>query len=317
MSTTHPTEGYDALTGVIPILVTPFTDDGAVDLDALDRQLEFLIGVEVRWAGFGFGSEVNRLGEAELAATVGHAVATAAGRMGIFGNAELRSVAGGIEQVRRVEATGAQLALVRPSVGADITQNSLFDTFAAVAADGGVPIIVQDAPQNTGVNLSAATLARLLVDAPGVAAVKVEPASPARKIELIVEDLAGASGTVIAGAGGLDYLHELERGACGTMPGPAYPELFAAMGRLHDKGDRRQAHELFARAVPLMALCKRDMDTFLFVQKYVLVKRGVLHNTNLGRPHSELDPRLAGEIDELFDALALDDLFDRCRDAGR
>ena len=66
-----------------------------------------------------------------------------------------------------------------------------------------------------------------------------------------------------------------------------------------------------------MMLCKRDMDTFLFVQKYVLMKRGALGTTRLGRPHRDLDPHLADEVDELLDALALLELFDRCRDAGR
>jgi hypothetical protein len=42
----------------------------------------------------------------------------------------------------------------------------------------------------------------------------------------------------------------------------------------------------------------------------------VLRNTGLGRPHRDLDPHLPSEIDELLDALALLDLFDRCRDAG-
>lgn len=100
------------------------------------------------------------------------------------------------------------------------------------------------------------------------------------------------------------------------MPGPAHPELFAAVGRLHAKGDRDQAHQLMAQAMPLMALGKRDMDTFLFVQKYVLMKRGVLRNTGLGLPHRDLDLHLPGEIDELLDALALLELFGRCRDAG-
>jgi dihydrodipicolinate synthase/N-acetylneuraminate lyase len=305
------------LTGVIPILVTPFTEDGAVSLDDMDRQLEFLIAAGVRCAGFGFGSEVNRLAEAELAALVSHAVAAAAGRLTIFGNAEMRSVTSGIEQARRVQVTGAPLALVRPGGLDGVSQEAMFDAFAAVAEKGGIPIIVQDAPQNTGVELAPATLARLLIEVPGVAAVKIEPANPARKIELIADQLGDADGIIIGGAGGLDYLQELQRGACGTMPGPAYPELFAAVGRLHGKGDRGQAHQLMAQAMPLMMLCKRDMDTFLFVQKYVLMKRGVLRTVRLGRPHRDLDPRLAGEVDELLDALALPELFDRCRDAGR
>jgi len=304
------------LSGVIPILVTPFDEGGQVSLEDLDRQLEFLIDAGVRTAGFGFGSEAPRLSEAELSGLVTRAVATAAGRLTIFGNAEMRSVAGGIEQVRRVQAAGAQLALVRPGGLDGVSQDALFDAFAAVAAQGGVPIIVQDAPQNTGVELAPGTLARLLTGAPGVAAVKVEPADPARKIELITERLGGQPGVIIAGAGGAEYLHELERGACGTMPGPAHPELFAAVERLHAKGDRRGAWELMARIMPLLVLCKRNMDTFLYVQKHVLMRRGVLRVTGLGRPHRPLDPHLADEVDELLEELELLELFGRCRDLG-
>ncbi len=305
------------LNGVIPILVTAFTDEGLVDLNQMDRQIEFLVGAEVSWAGFGFGSEVTRLAQAEMSTIVGHVVRTAAGRLRIFGNAEMTSISSGIEQVGRVRDTGAQLALVRPSALAGIPQEELFETFAAVAEGGGVPIIVQDAPQATGVDLSAATLARLLLEVPGVAAVKVEPMAAAAKISAIVEALNGASGVIIGGSGGVDYFHELDRGACGTMPGPAHPEVFAALGRLHQGGRRAEAIGVLARVLPLLELGQRDMATFLFVQKHVLRCRGVLSTTGLGRPHGRLDPRLAAEIDELLDVLSLLRLFDECRDLGR
>jgi 4-hydroxy-tetrahydrodipicolinate synthase len=303
--------------GVIPILVTPFADDGAVSLDDMDRQLEFLIGADIHWAGFGFGSEVNRFADAELTSVVTHVVAATTGRLMIIGNAEMRSVTSGIEQVRRVEATGAQLALVRPGGLEGVPQEGLFDAFATVAEKGGIPIIVQDAPGSTRVDLAPATLARLLTDVPAVAAVKVEPADPARKIKLIIDSLDGRHGTIIGGGGGMSYLHELHRGACGTMPGPAYPELFAAVGRLHSTGDRRKAQELMAQAMPLITLGAHDGDAFLFVQKYVLMRRGVISFTRLGRPHRDLDPQLADDIDELLDTLALLELFDKCRAAGR
>jgi 4-hydroxy-tetrahydrodipicolinate synthase len=244
------------------------------------------------------------------------ALASAAGRLGIFGNIEMRSVAGGVEQARRATAAGVELALVRPGRLAGVPEPALFDAFAAVAEHGGLSIIVQDAPQNTGVDLAPSTLARLLTEVPGVAALKIEPANSVRKIGMVVRALGGADGKVIGGAGGLEYVHELSRGACGTMPGPAYPELFAAVTRLHAKGERQKAHELLARAMPLMVLAKRDMDTFLVTQKHVLVRRGVLENLYLRQPHTDIDPRLRGEIDELLDALSLVDLFERCRHVG-
>jgi dihydrodipicolinate synthase/N-acetylneuraminate lyase len=301
------------LRGVIPIVVTPFATDGSVDLDQLDAEVEFLISRGVEWVGFGFGSEVNRLSQADLTAAVSRVVTTAAGRLGVIGNAEMASLSRGLEEIRRVEQTGAALAMLRPGGLESVSQEALFEAFAAVAGGSGVPVVVQDAPQSTGVDLSPSTLARLVADVPNVAAVKVEPLNPARKISLVVERLDGAKATIIGGGGGIDYIHELERGATGTMPGPAYPELFTAIDRLHLRGDRGRALEVLSRVLPLMELGKRDMDTFLFVQKYVLSKRGVLSSTRLGQPHRDLDSRLPGEIDEVLRELALLDLFEDCR----
>ena len=222
---------FPPLRGVIPILVTPFDQDGSVDLAQLDAQIEFLVGVGVNWAGFGFGSESPRLAEEELEQATARAVASAAGRLGIVGNAQMTSVAAGIEAVRRVRRAGAQLAMLRPSGLEGIGEDELFETVAAVAEGGGLLLVVQDAPQSTGVQMSPRLLARLLHEIPGVAAVKVEPPAPAPKMALIVEELSGAPGVIIGGAGGLDYLHELERGAVGTMPGPAYPEILAPSSR--------------------------------------------------------------------------------------
>lgn len=308
--------GLEDLSGVIPILVTPFDETGEVDLDALEQEIGFLVESGVRWAGFGFGSEVHRLGDQQLFSAVRRATDAGAGRLAIFGNVELKSLAGAIEQLRRASEAGAQLALVRPGPLSGVPQAALVDTISKLIAATDVPIIIQDAPQNTGVELSPKTLAHLVRDVAGVVAVKVEPANPARKIGAVVDELGTAGGRVIGGAGGAEYLHELARGACGTMPGPAYPEVFAALTRLHAKGERQHAYALFSKVSPLLMLCKRDMDTFLFVQKHVLVRRGVLEHPHLGLPHSELDPRLREEVDEVLDDLDLLNFFNHCRNVG-
>ena len=309
---TGPTTTQPVLGGVIPILVTPFRPDGSIDLAQLDRELDFLVSAGIHWVGFGFGSEVPRLDPEELTTTIAHAVNHVEGRMGIIGNAEMTSARSGTTAVRRVGETGAAMAMVRPSLLAGIGADALFDTFAEVATNGQLPIIVQDAPQNTGVLLPAPTLARLLVDVPGVAAVKVEPPGPAPKISAVVQALDGRPGIIIGGVGGVDFVHERQRGAAGTMPGPAYPEVFALAAAQLDRGERAAAFVTHGRLLPLITLCSRDMDTFLFVQKHVLRRRGVLEEPILRAPHLPLEPGLGDEVDALLEDLGLLEFFDDC-----
>lgn len=303
---------FAPLGGVIPILVTPFELDGTISMDQLDREIDFLANTGVGWVGFGFGSEVWRLDPDELGATMQHAVQYSAGRIGIVGNAEMTSVRAGIAAVRRVAEAGAQLALVHPRLAAGIGSEALFDAFGEVAEQGTLPIIIQDAPQISGVTLPAATLARLLVEITGVVAVKIEPLAPAPKISAISAALEGRAATIIGGSGGFDFIHELQRGSSGTMPGPAHPEVFDLARRQLARGERASAFQSHARLLPLITLCSRNMDTFLFVQKYVLHRRGILEQPVLRSPHVCLEERLRHEVDELLDDLGLLEFFDDC-----
>src|SRR5699024_9661656 len=112
---------------------------------------------------------------------------------------------------------------------------AMVETVGAVARDAAVDIVFQDAPQHTGVELSPRTLARLIVEIPKVAAVKVEPPRGAtEKIGQVRQALGDAPGAIIGGLGGRDLVHELLRGGTGTMPGPALPDLFQQI--LHGVG---------------------------------------------------------------------------------
>jgi 4-hydroxy-tetrahydrodipicolinate synthase len=232
------------------------------------------------------------------------AVRHAAGRLRLVGNAALTSTRAGVTAVRRAADSGVDLVMVRPWGIGEAGQDALFDALAEVCASSPVGCVIQDAPQNTGVTLQPGTLARLLTEAPGVAAVKVEPRPSAPKIGAIVEALHGRPGTVIGGAGASELIFELDRGAKGTMPGPAFADVLGDVCRLYAEGRRGEAAALFRDFLPLAAL-GRGMAGFLFGQKYILRARGVLDEPLLRAPHAPIDPRLPGDIDALLEAPAL------------
>ena len=108
----------------------------------------------------------------------------------------------------------------------------------------------------------------------------------------------------MGGAGGIDFWHELQRGADGTVPGVSMAELFLAVQALHDAGERDAARHLFNRHVPLIALASRDMDTFFAVQHQLLSIRGITTTTRQRTP-SATDPGLAAEVETLLADLAI------------
>jgi 4-hydroxy-tetrahydrodipicolinate synthase len=126
---------------------------------------------------------------------------------------------------------------------------------------------------------------------------------PAPKVGAVAV-LDHGTAAVLGGAGGLDFYHELERGADGTVPGSGLAELFIEVQRLHRAGSRDAARRLFNRYLPILSIPNRGLDAFFAAQLRILERRGLVRSTRLRAP-ANVDPLLAAEVDALMDDLAI------------
>ncbi len=294
-------------TGIHPILSMTFRDDHRIDHEGLVAQAEFLIGTGVDGIGIGFGSEIYRLTDAERDAALTAVASAVNGRVPIICATSAHSTAATIERSHAAQAAGASTLMITPPGMAALQPDQVFTHYAAVAGAIGLPIIVQDAPSFSGVAMPEALLERLAVEIDEVVAIKIEALPPAPKVGKIV-DRVGDAAVVLGGAGGIDFIHELERGAAGTIPGAALPELFLAIHRAFEAGRKADARALFNRFAPLGYLTWRSTDTFLFTQKEILRRRGIIPNANMRAPSEAIDPTYMRELDTLLGELGIDQL---------
>jgi 4-hydroxy-tetrahydrodipicolinate synthase len=292
------------LEGIIPILSMPFSDDDAIDVSSLAHQAEFLAGAGVAAVGFGFGSEIYRLTDAERDDAVCAVAAAVGGQIPIVAATGANSTRATILRSLAAREAGATILMITPPAFAAAGPEAVFAHYRAIAEHVGLPIIVQDAPGMTGVAMTEVLMGRLAREIEFVVAIKVEVSPPAPKVSAAVTSVAGAA-TVLGGAGGIDFMHELERGAAGTVPGAALPELFVEVWRLFRAGQRAEARALFNRFLPLLMLSTRTIDAFLFTQKEILRRRGVLPNARLRTPSEQMDSVFLGELDEMLNDLGL------------
>ncbi|HJN30511.1 MAG TPA: dihydrodipicolinate synthase family protein, partial [Candidatus Latescibacteria bacterium] len=97
------------LQGVLPILPTPFTDDGAVDEVSLRRLIDFEREVGVHGVSIlGFMGEAHRLSNAERKQVVTTVVDQADGLFPTWVGVLAFGAAGAIEQAREAQELGAQ-----------------------------------------------------------------------------------------------------------------------------------------------------------------------------------------------------------------
>jgi 4-hydroxy-tetrahydrodipicolinate synthase len=293
----------ESAAGVFIIAVTPFRDDGTLDLDSTDRMVEFYLergatGLTV----LGIMGEAQKLTAEEARAFVRRVLARVAGRVPVVvgvsapGLAPMRELAGSVMEA------GAAGVMVAPAQGLR-TDDQIFGYFEAVAeAIGPIPFVLQDYPLTTGVEIAPAVILRIVSTLPTCVMLKHEDWPGLQKISAI----RAASGrgdvrriSILVGNGGLFLPEELGRGADGAMTGFAYPEMMVDVCRAHGAGDVERAHDVFDAYLPL-ARYEQQQRVGLAVRKHTLARRGAIASARQRKPGTSLSAADVAEVERLI-----------------
>ncbi len=291
------------LSGILPVLAMPYADDESIDEDVLAREVAFLLGAGVDGIAFGFASDIARLTDVERDRAVRVASDSVAGRVPLIASIQAGSTAALLRRAEASAMAGATMFMVTPPGGGIFAPDDLVAHFGALSDRLGLPIIVQDAPAITGTHTPVAVLARIAIKVEGVVAVKAEAAPTAPKIRTLA-DAIGGHAAVLGGAGGFDFYNELERGASGTIPGAALPELFVKVFELHRGGQRAESRSLLHRLLPLLSLGLRGHDAYCHTQKEVLRRRGIFPSVRVRTPAELPDEDFVRELTQAIDEIA-------------
>ncbi|MBX3029625.1 MAG: dihydrodipicolinate synthase family protein [Chloroflexi bacterium] len=287
-------EPISALSGVIPVLSMPVREDQTIDLDALARQADHLIGVGVDALSFGFGSELPRLTDRERDESLRIVADTTARRVPVMASVVTESIGAARARCEDAAAAGADLVMVTPPHADGAGIRRFLDDLAERSP---LPLVLQDAPAAIGVTLSV-DLLREVGRHPRVVALKIETPDAVTRIARLADDLAGAA-ALLGGSGGLELLAELRAGSVGTMPGAGHAAVFVAILDAHHAGDAARAEWLFGLLQPVLVLASRSGDTFLAIQKELLRRAGVLGDARLRQPSEPMSDRVRAELDLL------------------
>lgn len=254
-------------------LVTPFDEQGALDLAALQRLVRHLVEAGVH--GFvvcGTTGEAAALSDAESEQVLRTVLEHATGRPVVIG-------VGGITpgevaaQCQRWAAFGIDGFLVPPPYYVRPTAQGVVDFYAQVAAAAArLPIIVYDIPYRTGVTLSLDTV-RALAAIPGVAALK-DCGGDARKTQALIAD---GQLAVLAGEDAQVFT-TLCQGGAGAITASAHlqPHHFVAMVEAVKAGRLAEARAWHHHLAPLVAA--------LFAEPNPAPLKAVLATLGFGSP---------------------------------
>lgn len=157
------------LRGILAAVTTPFTPDGAaVDVAAIDRQVERLVGAGIHGlVPTGTTGEFTTLSLDEHKRVTEAYVRAAAGRIPVISGVGALSTERAIELAQHAEHVGADAVMLVPPFYDPLSLDAVRAFLEAVAGSITLPIVYYNVPGATGVRLTAAQIAEL-GDIPGV-----------------------------------------------------------------------------------------------------------------------------------------------------
>lgn len=290
--------------GVFLIAVTPFSNDGVLDLASTDSMVDFYLGCGV--AGLtilGILGEATKLTASESRTFVKQVLARVNGRVPVIVGASSPGFAPMQELTDSVMDMGASGVMIAPAstVRTDEQIIAYFDMVNETLGDK-VPWVLQDHPVSTGVQMSTSVVLKIIKNSPNCVMLKHEDSPGLAKLADI--RVASARGDVkrisilTGNGGGLFLPEELTRGADGAMTGFAYPEMMVDVCKAHADGNIEKAHDIFDAYLPL-ARYEQQSGIGLAVRKHILAARGVIASATFRKPGPKLSPAQIADIDLL------------------
>lgn len=240
--------------GVFPILATIFDDEAEFDEGGQRQVIEFLINAKVDGlVTCANASEGYALSDAERERVIRVVFDQVRGRVPVIVGVSHPSTRIAVERSRAAARDGAQGILSLPPFygGWAADAGGIINYFTALSASTDLPVILQDHPL-TPIAVPVGLMARIAHDLPNVRYFKIEVPRAAQKMADLLSSARESVGGIFGGMGGITFFEELERGASGTMPSSALPDVFVEIYRTYCGGQPALAREKFERYLPLI-----------------------------------------------------------------
>lgn len=285
-----------ALTGIITVLNTPFTEADAVDLDSLSAHVAYALDAGV--AGFlvpALASEVHKLTEAERLSIVRQVVSDVSGRVPVIGGASAESGDTRVRMAGKLIELGCEGVLVSIPYQNDVQYEA--DVRAIADLKPGF-LMLQDWDFG-GYGLPVPLIVRLFEEIEVFKSLKIEVVPAGVKYS---EVRAATNGRLhLAGGWAVTQMIEaLDRGVHAMMP-TALHYTYTRIDRLYRSDNREAAVELFQQVLPVLAFSNQHLDISIHFFKRLLHRQGIYATPRVRQPILPFDAYHTRIADELIE----------------
>ncbi|MGC9103205.1 MAG: dihydrodipicolinate synthase family protein [Candidatus Methanodesulfokora sp.] len=230
--------------GIIPPHVTPFDEEGELDLASLDKLLDFWLNSKVHGlATCASNGEGPLLDEEERKTIIKFVVDKAGGEIPIIVGVSSPSTRGVLKQIEQAEKLGADGVLLTPPYYFKPNSRELLSHYKTVLKSSSLPVLLYNVPKFVGYDIPIELIGRIAEEHNNLSGIKESSGAVWRISELI--RILGGRYSVLAGTGDI-LLPTLALGGDGGIVAVSIfaPELSVRLYNLFKAGDLNGAADI-------------------------------------------------------------------------
>ncbi len=291
----------EKIRGVFPIAPATFDHRGAFDYDSYRAALRAMIqggcpGVTL----FGIAGEYYKLSyDEELAAL--RITVEECHRLGVpcivSNTRHATEVA--VDWAKTIADAGADCMMVLPPFFLKPGGQALYEHMREVSKAVDLPVMIQYAPEQTGVAIDPAILAQLCQEVSNIKFYKIECKPPGGYISRLLQLVEGRT-AVFVGNAGFQLIEGYDRGAVGVMPGASMFDLYLQVTESYRQGDRQRAIKVHTVLVAMLNHIRQNVEMIIRFEKEIMYRRGIIANPYCRRPSYTIDKKAMRIFDELY-----------------
>ena len=275
--------------GMWPVAPTPFHENGEVDYEGMERVIDCMVDQQVQGicilANY---SEQFLLSDDEREKLTKVCMKKIDGRVKTI--VTVSHFASDIVKSRAelAKSLGADIVMMMPPFFGLLKggQDQIFEQFDLVSSVG-LPVMVQDAPALSGVELSVPLLTKMINEIEFLTCFKIESAQASIKIRTLIKNCGSKLEAPFDGEESHSVFSNLEAGISGSMSSALLPEKIAPVIEHYLNGNKEKAEEIYNHILPLINFENRQCG--FRATKSVMQEGGVIKSDFCRHPINPLD----------------------------
>lgn len=287
------------LQGIFPAIASTFTAEGEFDYDSYVNLIRTLIqggchGIFL----FAIAGEYYKLTEAEERQLVRITVDECRrGGVPSIISVTKHATEVAVRAAQEYAEAGADSLVVLPPFFLKPGAGDIMEHLRKVAQSVRLPVIIQYAPEQTGVSLAPQVLADLCNQVENIRYFKIESKPPGAFISRLMA-ITNGQARVFVGNAGFQMIEGFARGATGVMPGCSMFDIYLKIYNQLLAGDQSGAIRIHKDLNAMLNHIRQNVEMIIAFEKRILVRRGIIASAACRQP--------TFTTDEIYDTL-----FDR------